>query len=125
MFLEELVKNPTSRGLELDFNKRVADTGVMLGHDCFGHDVRIDAMGWMGQPEWRKMAAIYELCEAGYSEQITLGTDTYLKLLTRRFGGRGYRHLTENVLAQCHALGMAEKDTLNMSVYNPARLLAR
>jgi phosphotriesterase-related protein len=125
MDFKKLVQDPSSRKLNLEFNKEVMDNGFFAGHDCFGHDYQLAAYGWVGTSEWQNIAAIYELCQAGYAGQITLATDTYLKILTRRFGGGGYCHLTNSVLPLLEQVGVSQKHIQQMTVENPARLLTR
>jgi phosphotriesterase-related protein len=82
-------------------------------------------IGWYSPPEWMLVVATAELCQAGYAGQIALATDRYLKILTRRFGGGGYCHLTNAVLPQLRMAGVSEEQIEQMTVKNPARLLAR
>ena len=125
MDLKTLVHDPSARLLNLDFNKEVMDRGFIVGHDCFGHDYKAASFGWHPPPEWLLLAAIYELCEAGYAEQIVLGTDTYLKILTRRFGSGGYCHLTTSVVPSLEEVGVSVENIQKMTVRSPARILAR
>jgi len=123
--VKTLVQDPSARGVNLDLNKEVMDRGFIAGHDCFGHDYRVEMAGQTPSAEWQNLAAIYELCKAGYAKQITLATDTYLKILTRRFGGGGYSHLTTSVLPMLERVGVPSGDIQQMSVLNPARILSR
>ncbi|MBW2367901.1 MAG: phosphotriesterase [Deltaproteobacteria bacterium] len=124
MELKKLVRDPATRTLSLDFNKEVLDQGFNVAHDCFGQDFRIISLGTVLPADWQNIAAIYELCRDGYAGQIVLATDTFLKILTRRFGGGGYVYLTTCVLPQLEQVGVAKKAIEKMTVENPARLLA-
>ena len=125
MDLKKLVQDPQSRHLTLDFNKEIMDKGFIAGHDCFGHDYKLTMLGFLGTPEWQNLAAIYELCQQGYAGRIVLATDTYLKILTRRYGGGGFSHLTTSVLPLLKEVGVSEKHIDEMTVKNPARILAK
>jgi len=125
MDLKTLVQDPASRTLSIDFNKEVMDRGFNAGHDCFGHDYKANAFGWHPSAEWQLLAAIYELCNEGYAGQIVMATDTYMKILTRRFGGGGYSHLTTSVLPNLEMVGVSEEHLQQMMVANPARILAK
>jgi phosphotriesterase-related protein len=125
MEFDKLVHDPSRRELNLSLNRELLDRGLNVGHDCFGMDFRLDICGLVGAPEWANIAAIYELCKSGYAGQITLATDTYLKIYTRRFGGGGYCYLTNTVLPTLERVGVKEADLAKMTVENPARLLAR
>ncbi len=121
----KLVQDPKARLLALDFNKEILDQGLVAGHDCFGHDYKLTMLGWLGATEWQNLAAIYELCELGYSSQVVLATDTFLKILTRRFGGGGYAYLTTNVLPMLTKVGVSKESLDQMTIENPARLLSK
>jgi len=125
MDLETLFNDPESRKLNLDFNKELLDQGLTVGHDCFGHDYHLLSIGWYSPPEWMLVTATAELCKAGYAGQIVLATDRYLKILTRRYGGGGYSHLTEVVLPQLRMVDVTEEQIEQMTIKNPARLLSR
>ena len=101
------------------------DRGFIAGHDCFGHEYGLAIFSWMGSVEWQNLAAIYGLCRQGYAGQITLATDTYLKILTRLYGGGGYSHLTTSVLPLLKEAGVSEKHIEDMTIKNPARMLAK
>jgi phosphotriesterase-related protein len=124
MDLKTLQHDPESRKLNLDFNKELLDMGLTVGHDCFGHDYHLLDIGFYSPPEWMLVVATAELCKAGYAGQIALATDRYLKILTRRFGGGGYCHLTEAVLSQLRMAEVSEEQIEQMTVKNPARLLS-
>jgi len=125
MELKKLVQDPKSRELTLDFNKEIMDQGFIAGHDCFGHDYRLVMISWLGSTEWQNLAAIYELCKQGYADRIVMATDTFLKILTRRYGGGGYSHLTTSVLPLLKEIGVSESHIEEMTIKNPARILAK
>jgi len=120
-----LLTNPDGCKLNLDFNKEILDQGVNVAHDCFGHHYNFLMLDWINQTDWQQVAAIYALCREGYAGQIVLGTDTFLKILARRFGGGGYCHLTGCILPMFQKAGIAEADIRKMTVKTPARLLAK
>ena len=119
-----LVLDPDSWKLELDTSKELLDRGVQISIDCFGHEWNIEAAGFMGQTDWQRLAGLVGLIQAGYSQQLVIGTDTYLKILTRRFGGQGYCRLTDFVEPSLRELGIADSDIRRITRENPARLLA-
>lgn len=125
MNLKTLLDDPESGRLNLDFNNELLDRGLMIGHDCFGHDYHLLELGWCSPPEWLLIAATARLCRLGYADRIVLGTDRYLKILTGRFGGGGYRHLTRSVLPMLKLAGVPDDQIERMTVTNPARLLSR
>jgi phosphotriesterase-related protein len=125
MDLKTLLHDSEARKLNLDFNKELLDKGLIVGHDCFGHDYHLLNIGWYSPPEWMLLVATAELCKAGYAGQIVLGTDRYLKILTRRFGGGGYCHLTEAVVPQLEMAEVSKGQIEQMTIKNPVKLLSR
>ncbi len=125
MDVKTLVQDPKSRDLTLDFNKEIMDKGFIAGHDCFGHEYGLTLLGWLGSVEWQNLAAVYELCKQGYGDRIVLATDTYLKILTSRYGGGGYSHLTTCILPLLKEVGVSGKHIEEMTIKNPARILAK
>ena len=124
MDLRTLVLDPGSWKLNLDVSEQLLDRGVQLSIDCFGHQWNAEPVGFMGQTDWQRLAGLVGLIQGGYSEQLVIGTDTYLKILTRRFGGEGYCRLTNFVVPSLQKLGVSESDIQRITVGNPARLLA-
>jgi phosphotriesterase-related protein len=66
----------------------------------------VEVTGWMMQSDWQRMGRLLALIEEGYSHQIVLGTNTFLKFLTRRGGGFGYCRLTKFVIPTLRDLGV-------------------
>lgn len=127
--LRKLVEDPNSWGLKLDYAKNILDQGVNLSIDTFGHYWDVELLGFVRPTEWQKLAGLLALIKAGYSPQLVLGTDTFLKIQTRRFGGEGYARLTRFVVpflkTQLSVFNcVSDFDIHKMTVENPARLLA-
>jgi len=127
--LKKLVEDPSSWGLRLDYARNLLDQGVNLSIDTFGHYWDAELLGFVRPTEWQKLAALLALIKEGYSTQLLLGTDTFLKIQTRRFGGEGYARLTRSVIPflktklsvfSC----VSDFDIRQMTVENPARLLS-
>lgn len=120
-----LVSEPEARRVQLDYHTELLEAGANISIDCFGHDWNIAPNDWVIESETDRLAGLLGLVEAGFAAQLVLGTDTCFKMLTRRGGGLGYRHLTETVLPLLMALGLEEKDMHTMTTLTPARLLGR
>jgi phosphotriesterase-related protein len=92
--------------------------------DSFGHDWEIAATGFLATPDWYFMGIVFALDKEGYTKQIVLGNDVFLKMETRRGGGHGYTRLPSDVIPALRAAGMSEEETRQIMVGNPARILA-
>ena len=123
--IKTLVLNPQSWKLNLDYHKTLLDQGVNITIDCFGHWWEPEMLGALLETDWHRLAGLVALIEAGYSRQIMVGTDTFIKMQTRRFGGTGYCHLTENIMPMLRELGVSDYDIRQMTIENPARLLVK
>jgi phosphotriesterase-related protein len=122
--LRSLVLSPETWRLRLDYAKELFDLGMNLAYDCFGQYYSLEGAGFILEHDWQRLAAVVALIQAGFSPQIMLGTDTFLKTLTRRFGGEGYCRLTRFVLPTLKEVGVSEYDIRRMTIDNPAALLA-
>jgi phosphotriesterase-related protein len=120
-----LVKDPLASRVNVDFAKELLDAGFNVSIDSFGHFYDAESLGRTCIADWQRLAGLIQLLEAGYSSQIVLGTDIFLKILTRRRGGEGYARLTGFVIPFLHRLGVAPAHITAMSVDNPARILSR
>jgi phosphotriesterase-related protein len=121
--LQRLVLDPSSWGLRLDYHRALLARGVNLSIDCFGHMWSPEREGELIEHDWQRLAGVVALVREGYSPQLVLGTDTFLKILTRRGGGRGYARLPRYVLPTLRALGVSDFDIRQMTEVNPARIL--
>jgi phosphotriesterase-related protein len=123
--LKTLIRDPATWGLRLDYAKELLDVGVNLSVDCFGESYDAEFRDWTYGTDWQRLAGLVALVQAGYSKQIVLGTDTWLKIQLRRYGGDGYCRLVRYVLPTLREVGVSDYDLRQMTLENPARLLAR
>ncbi len=123
--LMTLVTDPSSWRLDVSLAKHLLDKGFNISIDSFGHCYDTEPIGEIITSDWQRLAGLIELVKAGYSRQIVLGTDVYLKLMTRRCGGEGYCRLTGYVVPVLREAGIQETDISNLTTLNPARILAR
>ena len=107
-----------------DILRELLDQGANLSAECFGHNWNLELRGFVMQTDWQRMAGVLALIKEGYSPQLVLGTDTFLKIVTRRYGGEGYCRLTEFVLPTLKEFGVSDFDVRQITIENPARLLA-
>jgi phosphotriesterase-related protein len=120
-----LIRDPRTRRFQIDYHAEVLDAGANISVDCFGHDWNIAPSNWVIESDVDRLTGLVALVEAGYAAQIVLGTDICFKLLTRRGGGLGYRHLTATILPLLQTLGLKEKDITTMTTHTPAAILSR
>lgn len=95
-----------------------------LSVDCFGRYWDAEALGECAIADWQRMAGLVALIRDGHTRQLVLGTDTFVKFLLRRFGGDGYCRLTSFVVPTLKSVGVSAEEIEQVTVANPARILA-
>ena len=122
--LRKLILEPESWRLELGAARALLARGLNLSIDCFGHYWDAEVLGVGPTPDWQRMAGLVKLIQEGHARQLVLGTDTFVKILLRRFGGDGYCRLTSVVVPSLASVGVSEQEIRRITVDNPARILA-
>jgi phosphotriesterase-related protein len=122
--LPRLVLGDVSWEPNLDYHRTLLDQGVNLSFDCFGQSWTDEVNDSVSETDWQRLAAVVALLREGYAEQLVLGNDVFLKMLTRRGGGEGYCRLTRWALPTLRRFGVSDYDINCMLERNPARLLA-
>ena len=122
--INKLILDPDSRRLDLSHATWLLDRGYNISLDCFGHFWDGEIMGMCAMPDWQRLAGMVELMGKGYTGQIVVGTDTFVKILLKRYGGEGYCRLTRFVVPSLRAANVPEADIQQVTVGNPASILA-
>jgi phosphotriesterase-related protein len=108
--------------------KPMADLGIYIEFDCFGHEFYCDNGAYDGDWPWyfssdtERVAGLIKMLEAGYAEQLLISQDICVKMQLRRYGAYGYAHLLENVRPMLLRAGATESQIDTMMVRNTARL---
>jgi phosphotriesterase-related protein len=122
--LRKLILDPESWGLKLGIARKLLERGLNLSIDCFGHYWDAEVLGVGPTPDWQRMAGLVKLIQEGHARQLVLGTDTFVKILLRRFGGDGYCRLTSFVAPTLERVGVSAEEIRQITIDNPARILA-
>ena len=123
--IASLVTDPLACRVDVDFARELLDAGFNVSVDSFGHFYDAEPLGRTFVADWQRLAGLLQLLRAGHAAQIVLGTDVFLKILTRRRGGEGYARLTAYAVPMLQRLGATPQQVAAMTVGNPARILAR
>jgi phosphotriesterase-related protein len=123
--IASLAIDPLASRVNVDFARELLDAGFNVSVDSFGHCYDAELLGRTFIADWQRLAGLLQLAGAGYSAQIVLGTDVFLKILTRRRGGEGYARLTTFAVPMLQRLGATPQQVAAMTAVNPARILAR
>jgi phosphotriesterase-related protein len=118
--LSRVVVGHSGDSTDLDYLKRLADAGSLLGMDRFGVDVIL--------PTDQRVDTLVKLCEQGYAERMVLSQDAscYIdwfpnKMLTGAVPNWHYEHIHRDVLPILRERGVSDAQTATMLVDNPRR----
>jgi len=142
----ELVRDRHARQKDTDWLKKYLDRGYTLSFDTFGINWKTALDGFMklgdsemegtevlgevdgrtltGNMDEEDMSVVYELAKAGYSKQIVVAHDYFLRLSLKKYGGYGYGRLLNYVYPILKKAGLSDAQLHDIFVGNPARLLA-
>ena len=97
--LLELVRNHSMAcQLTLDPLRRILDNGVTVGFDCFGCSWDKEVLNGINPTDYDRVSGLYSLICEGYSSQIVLGSELFVKFSYRRDGGNGYPRVPDYVV---------------------------
>ncbi|MEV2265453.1 phosphotriesterase family protein [Nonomuraea africana] len=121
--LSKVVVGHAGDSNDLDYLRRLADTGAILGMDRFGLD--------MYNPTDQRVATVAALCERGYADRMVLSHDA--ACFMDYFAGDWdegvplvapnwrYDHIHDEVLPALRAAGVTDQHIEQLLVANPAR----
>jgi phosphotriesterase-related protein len=121
--LRTLILYPESWRMSTDYHEELLDQGANIAIDSFGHHYAKELEGWILVADWQRLGGVVSLVKRGYSTQLVLATDTFLKILTRRGGGSGLCRLTKFVVPTLRMVQVSDYDIRQMTVENARRLL--
>jgi phosphotriesterase-related protein len=107
---------------DLDYLRRLADTGATLGMDRFGLDLY--------NPTPQRVATIAALCERGYTDRMVLSHDAscFMDYFPNEWDMVGviapnwrYDHIHDDVLPALREAGVTDGQIEQMLVFNPRR----
>jgi len=104
---------------ELDYYLEIIGRGATVQLDSFGHP---DALSRGLEDE--VIDIVLELLHRGHERQLLLSQDVCYTENLKRFGGKGYTYLQEHVLGRLCDAGVPQHVIDQVTIANPARLLA-
>ena len=104
------------------YQHELAARGAFIEYDMIGNlfyyaDQDVDC-----PPDADSARAIQGLIEAGYSRQILLSHDVFLKCMLRHYGGNGYGFINSHFLPRLKRLGLDPALVDSLMVANPRRV---
>lgn len=113
--LDRIVLGHIDLSGDLDYIRRILDTGICIGFDTVGKNNYF--------PDEKRAEYLMELEREGRMGQIVLSEDLTRKSHLKEFGGIGYSYLFETFLPMLRAAGMKQESMDQMLIHNPARIL--
>jgi len=100
---------------DLDYIRRVLDTGISIGFDTVGKNNYF--------PDAKRVEFLLALEAEGRLDQIVLSEDLTRKSHLKYKGGIGYGYLFETFIPMVKAAGLKQESLDKMLIHNPARIL--
>lgn len=100
---------------DLDYIRRVLDTGITIGFDTVGKNNYF--------PDAKRVEFLLALEAEGRLDQIVLSEDLTRKSHLKHKGGIGYGYLFETFIPMVKEAGLKQESLDTMLIHNPARIL--
>ena len=100
---------------DLDYIRRVLDTGISIGFDTVGKNNYF--------PDAKRVEFLLALEAEGRLDQIVLSEDLTRKSHLKHKGGIGYGYLFETFIPMVKEAGLKQESLNKMLIHNPARIL--
>ena len=118
--LSRVVIGHSGDSTDLDYLRRLADQGSILGMDRFGLDTLLSTE--------QRVDTVVRLCEAGYADRLVLSHDANCYIdwfphapLRQALPRWNYRHISEDVLPALRDRGVSEQQIEALLVGTPRR----
>jgi len=109
-------------GADKGYQKALAQRGAWVQYDMIGMDVFYADQGVQCPSDEENARNILDLCDAGFSEQILMSQDIFLKSLLRSNGGPGYGHILQYFLPRLRRHGASDALITQLVETNPRRM---
>lgn len=113
--------NPS--GKDHAYQVSLAERGAYLEYDMIGMDYYFAEQNAQCPSDAENAEAISRLVAEGYTGQLLLSQDVFLKMMLTHYGGNGYGYLLRHFVPRLRRCGVVEADIETMLVRNPARVL--
>jgi phosphotriesterase-related protein len=126
---EKIVICHSDVALRKDYILKILERGVFVQFDNFGKEFEpdISSSGFAGgrfAKDIERVKVIKYLMEKGFEKQLLITTDICLKCLLKKYGGKGYSHILENIIVMFQREEVPAKTIRDvLLIKNPARML--
>ncbi len=114
--------------IDIEYIKKVGDTGAFFEFDNFGKEYFIDSRyrgfsGGVFARDIERVKALKKLIDSGYLSNILITCDVCLKTLLHAYGGWGYDHILTYILPMMKDEGITDDQIDIIIKENPKRFL--
>lgn len=110
-------------GGSMEYQRDILDRGAFVEFDLFGHEGYFPEAEDAQPSDVDRAGYVADFVEDGYTDQLLLSQDIFLKYLLRRYGGHGYAHILRNVLPMFEGAGVPDAAVERVLTENPQRML--
>lgn len=110
-------------GGSMEYQREILDRGAFVEFDLFGHELYFADAEDAQLSDVDRAGYVAELVEDGYTDQLLLSHDIFLKHLLRKYGGDGYAHILTNVVPMLRGAGVPDRAVEGLLTTNPQRML--
>jgi len=109
-------------GSDQKYQRGLAARGAWIQYDMIGMEVFYADQGVQCPSDEENARHIMELCNSGFSDQILMSQDIFLKSLLRAYGGPGFGHLLQYFVPRLRRHGANDDLIKQLMTKNPRRL---
>jgi len=114
--------------IDVEYCKKIADTGAYFEFDNFGKEYFIDKRyrgfaGGVFARDFERVRALKALIDAGCLSHIFMSCDVCLKTLLHRYGGWGYDHVLTHIVPMMREEGITGEQIDTILRENPKKFL--
>ena len=117
-----ITNTDTKKTVNTELQERLMDKGCNIGFDTFGSPV-VSNFAFLPD-DFDRMKALVQLIKKGYVSQITLGHDMCCRLYSLSYGNYGYTRFPTLLEELGPMIDLSENVIRQITVDNPARILA-
>ncbi len=103
----------------VEYQKSVAERGPYIAIDNWGGDWYMPYCDWECATDQRRVEALMDLIDSGYTDKILLSHDICCKAQLKKYGGLGFDHLFRNIVPRLRKKGLSDKIINKIFVENP------
>lgn len=107
---------------DYDYADSLAQRGAYIVYDQFGMHL-MSTEGYFLPSDNDRIETVVEQIRRGHLERILISHDVAFKICLTEYGGHGYAHILENIVARFLQVGLSREQVDTILIENPKRFL--